>query len=88
MRTTGTPLLPSDAQAYYASLPSGTYDFQVRAYFEDEPDEYSERTITIRVPAPWYASWWMTLIYLALAAAIGYYIYSVLHERRKARTPP
>lgn len=74
-----------DAQAYYASLPSGTYDFQVRAYFEDEPDEYSERTITIRVPAPWYASWWMTLIYLALAAAIGYYIYSVLHERRKAR---
>ena len=69
----------------YASLPSGTYDFQVRAYFEDEPDEYSERTITIRVPAPWYASWWMTLIYLALAAAIGYYIYSVLHERRKAR---
>ncbi|MBQ1665876.1 MAG: hypothetical protein II061_07415, partial [Bacteroidaceae bacterium] len=74
-----------EAQAYYASLPSGTYDFQVRAYFEDEPDEYSERTITIRVPAPWYASWWMTLIYLALAAAIGYYIYSVLHERRKAR---
>ncbi|MBO7661435.1 MAG: response regulator, partial [Bacteroidaceae bacterium] len=74
-----------DAQAYYASLPTGTYDFQVRAYFEDEPDEYSERTITIRVPAPWYASWWMTLIYLALAAAIGYYIYSVLHERRKAR---
>ena len=74
-----------DAQAYYASLPTGTYDFQVRAYFEDEPDEYSERTITIRVPAPWYASWWMTLIYLALVASIGYYIYSVLHERRKAR---
>ena len=74
-----------DAQAYYASLPWGSYKFRVRAYFEDEPDLYSERTISIRVPHPWYATWWMFLIYLALVAIIGYYIYKILNERRKAR---
>ena len=74
-----------DAQAYYASLPWGSYKFHVRAYFEDEPDQYSERTISIRIPYPWYATWWMFLIYLALAAVVCYYIYNIINERRKAR---
>ena len=76
--------------ASYANLPAGCYTFRVRATdaTSDEPVT-SERNLRVAVdPAPANA-WWAWCIYLALAAALAYYLYRnarrVVTARRAAR---
>ena len=76
--------------ASYANLPSGSYTFRVKAT-DDTSDEVlsDERTLRVVVaPAPANA-WWAWLIYIALAAALAYYLYRnarrVVAARRAAR---
>lgn len=75
----------STPEAYYASLPSGSYTFHVQAYFRDSPDKYTEQTLAVHVPYPWYATWWAYLIYAGLLWYIGYIIYQNILERRRSR---
>ena len=76
--------------ASYANLPSGHYTFRVCTTDSTSDEAGSdERTIAVVVePAPAF-SWWAWLIYLALAAAIAYYLYRnarrVVAARRAAR---
>ncbi len=76
--------------ASYANLPAGCYTFRVKATdaTSDEPVT-SERNLRVAVdPAPANA-WWAWCIYLALAAALAYYLYRnarrVVTARRAAR---
>jgi signal transduction histidine kinase/ligand-binding sensor domain-containing protein/DNA-binding response OmpR family regulator len=76
--------------ASYANLPAGCYTFRVKATdaTSDEPIT-GERTLRVAVdPAPANA-WWAWCIYLALAAALAYYLYRnarrVVTARRAAR---
>ena len=76
--------------ASYANLPTGCYTFRVKAT-DDTSDEIisDERTLSVAVePAPANA-WWAWCIYLALAAALAYYLYRnarrVVTARRAAR---
>ena len=76
--------------ASYANLPTGCYTFRVKAT-DDTSDEIisDERTLRVAVePAPANA-WWAWCIYLALAAALAYYLYRnarrVVTARRAAR---
>lgn len=75
----------SSPEAYYASLPSGSYTFRVQAYYRDNPDKYTEKTLKVNVPYPWYATWWAYLLYLTIASVIGYIIYQNIKDRRHAR---
>lgn len=75
----------STPEAYYASLPSGSYTFHVQAYFRDTPDKFTEQTLEIHVPYPWYATWWAYLLYAGILWYIGYIIYQNIQERRRAR---
>lgn len=75
----------SSPEAYYASLPSGSYTFRVQAYYRDNPDKYTEQTLKVNVPYPWYATWWAYLLYLTIASVIGYIIYQNIKDRRHAR---
>ena len=74
----------------YSNLPSGHYTFRLRASdsASDEPNS-DERTISVVVESAPANSWWAWLIYLALAAALAYYLYRntrrVVHARRAAR---
>ena len=76
--------------AGYANLPSGHYTFRVRTSDSASDEATSdERKISVIVePAPAF-SWWAWFIYLALAAAIAYYLYRnarrVVAARRAAR---
>ena len=76
--------------ASYANLPTGCYTFRVKAT-DDTSDEIisDERTLRVAVePAPANA-WWAWCIYLALAAALAWYLYRnarrVVTARRAAR---
>ena len=67
--------------ASYANLPAGSYTFRLRTT-NSASDEASsdERKVKVVVePAP-ALSWWAWLIYLALAAALAWYLY--LNARR------
>lgn len=75
----------STPEAYYASLPSGSYTFHVQAYFRDNPDHYTEQTLAVHVPYPWYATWWAYLLYAAALWYVGYIIYHGVKERRLSR---
>ena len=75
----GTP------EAYYASLPPGSYTFRVRAYYTDFPEQHTEQAITVKVPYPWYATWWAYLLYIAVAAAVALYVYNNIRERQRQR---
>ena len=80
----------SSHSANYSNLPSGHYTFRLRASdsASDEPNS-DERTISVVVESAPANSWWAWLIYLALAAALAYYLYRntrrVVHARRAAR---
>ena len=83
----------SNHTASYANLPAGHYTFRVRTS-DSVCDESAtdERFVSVVVePAPAF-SWWAWLIYIALAAAIAYYLYRnarrVVAARRAARQAP
>lgn len=62
--------------ASYANLPTGSYTFRVKTT-DSASDEANSEERTLRVvvePAPANA-WWAWLIYIALAAALAYYLY-------------
>ena len=76
--------------ASYANLPTGSYTFRVKAT-DDTSDEMISEERSLRVvvePAPANA-WWAWCIYLALAAAVAWYLYRnarrVVAARRAAR---
>ena len=47
---------PSARIATYTNLPSGRYTLTVKAYFDGNEDDFSSRSIRIRVRPPWYLS--------------------------------
>ncbi len=71
-------------EAYYASLPSGNYEFIVRAYYSDNPEKYTESTVKVSVPYPWYATWWAYLLYALIAGVAGYNFYQNIRDRQQS----
>ena len=56
--------------AVYMDLPSGTYVLKVRAFLQESPDKYDERTIEITVPSHFLLSGGAVWIYLILAIIV------------------
>ena len=75
----------SNHEAYYSSLPSGSYTLTVRAYYENNENAVVEKSLDIHVGYPWYATWWAWLIYLAIAVLIAYYLYNTYKERERQK---
>lgn len=73
----------ANALATYTNLPSGRYELQVRAYLEDEEDEFSTRSIKIRILPPWYETFWAYLLYILLLLSGFYLIHRLVVARRK-----
>lgn len=76
----------SQRSATYTNLPEGRYRFQVKAFYDGDPDEsravYNE--INIRILPPWYKTWWIRLVYAALFAVVVWLFIGFL-RRRQAR---
>lgn len=71
--------------ARYSSLSSGSYVFHVRAYLEDNPDEYVENSIKITVKAPWYGSTLAWLLYILAATTLLYLLFRTAKQKKEAR---
>ncbi|MBR2748231.1 MAG: response regulator, partial [Bacteroidales bacterium] len=71
--------------ATYTNVQPGRYTFEVKAYFEGMPEEYSMRSIDIQVEAPWYRTGWAYAAYLLLLSAIGYALYRLWRRREQRK---
>lgn len=63
--------------ASYKNLPPGTYVLHIKAYGNHTLSD-QEQTLTIRIARPWWNTWLAWLIYLCLAAGLGYAVYRYL----------
>ena len=72
----------SDLSAYsfanYKNLLPGKYVLHVKAY-DNNAQENAEQLLTIIIHHPWWQTWWAYLIYILIAAAIGFAVYRQLH---------
>ena len=68
--------------ATYTNVPPGRYLFEVKAYFDGSPDDFSSRQVGIRVEAPWFRQGWAYVIYLMLLAVAGWLLYRTYRNRR------
>ena len=75
----------SAPSASYSSLPAGHYTFRVKAYFEDNPSQSTETSISITVATAWYATPWAYLVYLLIACVVIYIIWGQLQQRKRQR---
>ena len=73
--------LPESNSATYTNLPSGRYRFRVKAFYDGEPEAFSYREIDIKVPAPWYLSFWAWITYICISAIITLVL--IEHRNRK-----
>lgn len=72
-------------EATFERIPAGTYHFRLRA-----TDSYGQTytlpySITIRVRAPWYATWWACLLYLCLLAIVLWFVRRYVLMRRELK---
>ena len=72
-------------RAIFDRVPSGTYQFHLRA--ADSRGGWHELpyTIKVHVLAPWYSTWWAYLIYICLLATIARFIWKYLQMRREMK---
>lgn len=67
----------------YTNLSPGKYTFRVRAFYEDTPEMFSERSINIKIKAPWYLSFWAILVYAIILSIITYFIVRMKKAKKK-----
>ena len=62
----------STHSARYQHLPPGKYSFMLKAADSHGHWRNLPYSITVRVAAPWYATWWAYIIYICIIAALAY----------------
>ncbi|MBP5625902.1 MAG: response regulator [Bacteroidales bacterium] len=68
--------------ATYTNVPPGHYHFEVRAYFEGAPADFTEREVELRVAAPWYRTGAATGFYLLVLAGLALLLRHLFLQRR------
>ena len=71
--------------ATYANLPPGTFTFRLAARSGSGPWAGSERTLTIVILPPWWATWWANILFALLSISLMIAVYRFLWTRQLAR---
>ena len=69
--------------ATYTNVRPGRYQLEVKAHFDGAPEDYSYRTVSLRVEAPWYLKGGAFATYILLLAAIVLWLLQALRKRRQ-----
>ena len=70
--------------ATYTNVRPGRYTLEVKAHFDGLPDDYSFRSVELRVEAPWYLKGGAFVFYLLLLATITFFLVRA-HRHRMLR---
>ena len=71
------------ASATYTNVPPGRYQLEVRAHFADAPEDYTLRSVDLRVEAPWFLTPWAFALYLLLLLWLSLLLLHLIRERRR-----
>lgn len=71
--------------AIYKKLKPGNYTLHVRSFDVNGSVEEAQMSVKIKVRSPWWVSWWAILIYVAIAATAGFFLYRHLLEIYRLR---
>ncbi|MCR4860896.1 MAG: response regulator [Bacteroidales bacterium] len=69
--------------ATYTNVPPGRYQLEVKAFFEGTPDDFSERSVSLHVEAPWYRKGGAYVFYLILLAGLALLLGNMVRQRRR-----
>ena len=69
--------------ATYTNVRPGRYRFEVKAYFDGSPEVYSERSVDLRVEAPWFLTGWAWAVYAAILVGIILLLLHFIRQRRR-----
>lgn len=69
--------------AAYSHIPSGKYTFMLKAADSHGHWQQLPYSITIRVAAPWYATWWAYLIYICIVMALAKVIWNYIKMQQE-----
>jgi signal transduction histidine kinase/ligand-binding sensor domain-containing protein/DNA-binding response OmpR family regulator len=64
-----------DGTLRYTNVAPGTYLLRVRNLRRSNGEIIEEKTLLLTVAEPWWNTWWARAVYLALAAAVLYFIF-------------
>ena len=67
--------------ATYTNVRPGRYRFEVKAYFAGSPEVFSERSVDLRVEAPWFLTGWAWAVYLLILTGIVLTLVHLARER-------
>ncbi len=70
--------------ATYTNLPTGSYTFHVKAFFDNQPANAAERKLKVRILPPWWNTWWARAVYLLLLIGLVR-LGMLLYRRRQQR---
>lgn len=73
--------LSTDGSASFYSLSPRKYTLEIRSYFADKEGRYIERSVDIIICQPWYNTIWAWILWIIIAASIGYVIY--IYSKRR-----
>ena len=69
--------------ATYTNVPPGRYQFEVKAHFADAPEDYTLRTVDLRVEAPWFRTPAAYAAYLILLSGLALLLRRLVRDRRR-----
>ena len=69
--------------ASYTNLPAGRYTLHVKAFFDGSPEEFSTKSIAIRILPPWYMSGWAFALYALVLLAFLLLFFFILKRHRE-----
>jgi signal transduction histidine kinase/ligand-binding sensor domain-containing protein/DNA-binding response OmpR family regulator len=75
----------SSRTAIYSQLPAGRYVLKVYAANSDGLWCDTPALLNIRVLPPWWLTWWAVLFYVAVAVALGFFVWRYIASRMELR---
>ncbi|UYQ91749.1 ATP-binding protein [Chitinophaga horti] len=76
--------LPTNRKVYFTNLSPGTYTFRLKASTNGKWGK-AEKTLTIHILPPFWATTWAYLLYFVVGAAICYYVTMFFYRRAQVR---
>ena len=67
----------------YTNVPPGRYELDVRAYFAGEPEDFTQRSVSLKVEAPWYRTGTAGLCYLLLLTGLAFLLRRLYLQRKQ-----
>ena len=72
-------------QATYTNIEPGSYQFRVKTFQPNKESEASERTISLLIHPPLWATWWAFIIYALTLCTFLYFLIKFYKKRLEAK---